>query len=232
MKLSRRQFLHLAASIGALPAVPQIANAQSEPDRYFYAMSYIEVVPAFEAETSRLLRQLADATRGEQGVLNFEIAQMVLPNNHFVIFGAWRNQQAYDAHLAAVYTKQGTAALAAQLLAPIDTQLGKQVVRQDLQAPPTGAIYGITHFAILPDRVDEFRAALLKYTEATRQAAGNLRYFPAQDTSRPNHFSVVEMWKDQASEDTYEAARPSKEFRASWAPITGPHYDRRWYKAL
>jgi quinol monooxygenase YgiN len=224
--------LHLATSVGALPAVTQIANAQTAPDRYFYATSYVEVVPAFEAETLRVLSQLAGATRGELGVLNFEIAQMILPTNHFVTFGAWKDQQAYDAHLAAAYTKQGTAALASQLLAPIDTQLGKQIVKQDLQIPPTGAIYGITHFAILPERVDEFRAALLKYTEATRQAAGNLRYFPAQDTSRPNHFSVVEMWKDQAPKDAYEAAGPSKEFRASWAPITGPHYDRRWYKAL
>jgi quinol monooxygenase YgiN len=232
MKFSRRQFLHLAASVVALPAVSRIANAQTEPDRYFYATSYIEVVPASEAEALHILKQLADAGRRERGVLNFEIAQMVLPTNHFVIFGAWKDQQAYDAHLAAAYTKQGGAALASQLLAPVDTQLGKQLVRQDLQAPPAGAIYGITHFAILPDRVDDFRAALLKYTEATRQAVGNLRYFPAQDTSRPNHFSVVEMWKDQASEDAYEAAGPSKEFRASWAPITGPHYDRRWYKAL
>jgi quinol monooxygenase YgiN len=101
-----------------------------------------------------------------------------------------------------------------------------------LRAPPAGAIYGITHIAVLPERVDDFYAALLKYAKATRQAIGNLRYFPAQDVSRPNHFSIVEVWKDQASEDAYEAAGPSKEFRAFWAQITGPHYDRRWYKPL
>jgi quinol monooxygenase YgiN len=66
----------------------------------------------------------------------------------------------------------------------------------------------------------------------TRQAAGNLRYLPAQDISRPNHFSVAEAWKDQASQYAYEAADASKEFRAFWAPMTGPHYDRRWYKVL
>jgi hypothetical protein len=69
-----------------------------------------------------------------------------------VIFGAWKDRQAYGSHLAAAYTKQGTAS--SQLIAPIDSQLGKQVVGQDLQAPPAGAIYGITQIAVLPERVD------------------------------------------------------------------------------
>jgi quinol monooxygenase YgiN len=122
MKFSRRQFLHLGANVVALPAVFRIANAQTESDRYFYATNYLEVVPISESETSRVLRQLADASRREQGVFNFEIAQMVFPTNHFVIFGAWKDQQAYDAHLAAAHTKQGIAALASQLLAPIDNR--------------------------------------------------------------------------------------------------------------
>jgi quinol monooxygenase YgiN len=197
-----------------------------------YATNYVEVAPAYTATASNILAQLAEATRKETGLLGFEIAQRVLPTNHFVIVGAWKDRQAYDAHLAAAYTKQGTAALASQLIAPIDAQLGKQVVAQDLQAPPVGAIYGITHIAVVPERVDDFYAALLKYTEATRRAVGNLRYFPAQDTWRPNHFSIVEMWKNQASEDAYETAGPSKEFRTFWTLITGPHYDRRWYKPL
>jgi quinol monooxygenase YgiN len=207
------------------------AHAQ-QGNTLMYATSYVEVAPAYTAVVSNILVQLAEATRKEAGLLGFEIAQRILPTNHFVIFGVWKDRQAYDAHLAAAYTKQGTAALASQLIPPVDTQLGKQVVGQDLQAPPAGAIYGITHIAVLPERVDDFYAALLKYVEATRLAVGNLRYFPAQDVSRPNHFSIVEVWKDQASEDAYEAAGPSKEFRAFWAPITGPHYDRRWYKPL
>jgi quinol monooxygenase YgiN len=207
------------------------AHAQQD-NTFMYATSYVEVAPAYTATASKVFAQLAEATRKETGLLGFEIAQRILPANHFVIFGAWKDRQAYDAHLAAAYTKQGTAALASQLVAPIDTLLGKPVVGQDLQAPPAGTIYGITHIAVLPERVDDFYAALLKYIEATRQANGNLRYLPAQDASRPNHFSIVEMWKDQASEDAYEAAGPSKEFRGFWAPITGPHFDRRWYKPL
>jgi quinol monooxygenase YgiN len=210
---------------------PIRAQAQQESTS-IYETSYVEVAPAYATTASKILIQSAEAARKEAGLLGLEIVRRMLPTNHFVIFGAWKDQHAYDVHLAAAYTKEGTAALASQLVAPIDTHLGKQVVRQDLQAPPVGAIYGVTHFAIFPERVEDFLPVLLKYTDATRQAVGNLRYFPAQDTSRPNHFSVVEIWKDQASEDAYEAATPSKQFRAAWAPVTGPHYDRRWYKPL
>jgi hypothetical protein len=97
----------------------------------------------------------------KQGCSIFEIAQRILPINHFVIFGAWKDGQAYGADLAAAYTKQGAAALASQLIAPIDTQVGKRVVREDLQAPPARVVYAITHIAVVPERVNDFYAARL-----------------------------------------------------------------------
>jgi hypothetical protein len=85
--------------------------------------------------------------------------------------------------VAAAHTKAALAALDGQLIAPIDNQLGKQITGEPLQIPPAGAIYGVTHFAILPDKTSAFSMALISYTAATRRAAGNLRYFPAQDIS-------------------------------------------------
>ena len=212
----------------AIISVASICAQAQQENTSLYATSYIEVVPASEAATDKILKQLAEATRNEPGAVAFEIARRVLPTNQFLIFGAWKNQQAYEAHLTAAHTKQAIAALGPQLIAPIDTNLATQIVGQALQAPPVGTIYGVTHIAIVPEKIDDFYAALIKYTASTRQAVGNLRYYPARDSSRPNHFSIVEIWKDQASEDAHEAAAPSKEFRAVWAPITGPHYDRRW----
>ncbi len=197
-----------------------------------YVASYIEVAPAFEVTAETIFKQLAEATRKESGVINFETAQRISPTSHFVIFGAWKDRPAYDAHVTAEHTKAALAALDAQLIAPIDNHLVKRITSGDLQIPPAGAVYAVTHLAVLPDKISDFSAALLTYAAATRRAAGNLRYFPAQDISRPNHFSVVEMWMDQAAEDMHEAAASSKEFRAIWAPITGPHFDRRWYKSL
>jgi quinol monooxygenase YgiN len=129
-------------------------------------------------------------------------------------------------------TKRAKAELASLLVAPVDTRQAKPIVSQALQAPPTGAIYGLAHVAVLPEKIDAMLAALVKYAAASRDAAGNLRYYPLQDRSRFNHFSMVEIWKDQRSKDAYEATTAPKEFRAVLGPISGPLYDRRWYKAF
>jgi quinol monooxygenase YgiN len=131
-------------------------QAPAQQDTFIYATSYIEVAPADTAAASGILVRLAEATREEAGLVNFEIAQRILPTSHFVIFGAWKDRQAYDAHLAAAHTKQATAALAPQLIAPIDTQTDTQIVAQDLRASPAGTVFGITHFAVLPDRIRRF----------------------------------------------------------------------------
>jgi quinol monooxygenase YgiN len=49
---------------------------------------------------------------------------------------------------------------------------------------------------------------------------------------RTNHFTVVEVWKDQKSNDAHELAAHTREFRGQLTPITGALYDQRWYKAL
>jgi quinol monooxygenase YgiN len=222
----------LTTVVAASMSLASICAQAQQEDPSLFATSYIEVVPASEAATENVLRQLAEATRKEEGVLTFEIAQLILPTNQFVIFGAWKDQQAYRDHLAAAHAKQANAALGPQSIAPIDTHLARQIVQQALQRPPEGAIYGVSHIAVLPEKIDDIHASLIKYAAATRQAAGNLRYHAVQDASRRNHFSIVEIWKDQASENAHEAAAPSKDFRAALGPIQGPLYDRRWYKTF
>src|ERR1700733_5487978 len=133
--------MRLAAALALLASISANAQAQQE-NSIVYATSYIEVLPASAAETSDVLKQLAEASRKEQGVLDFEIAEMVLPTNQFVIFEAWKDQQAYDTHFAGVNTKRAGAALSSVLIAPIDTRLATPMVGRALQVSPAGAIYG------------------------------------------------------------------------------------------
>jgi quinol monooxygenase YgiN len=63
-------------------------------------------------------------------------------------------------------------------------------------------------------------------------AGGNLRYDVLQQTSRTNHFQVVELWQDQKSNDAHEASAPNKTYRAKVGAMQGALYDQRWYSAL
>jgi len=81
----------------------QTAYAQ---DNAVYAVSYVEVAPAARAAAASLLRQLANASRKDEGNTRFDILQRTAPSNQFAIVSVWKDQKAYDAHLAAAHNKE------------------------------------------------------------------------------------------------------------------------------
>jgi quinol monooxygenase YgiN len=165
-------------------------------------------------------------------VLSFEVAQRILPANQFAIIEAWKDQAAFDAHQAAAHTMQANTALGPLLIAPIDTRVGTHMVSHGFQAAPAGAIVGVSHVDVAPLKRDDGFAMLVKFTEASRKAAGNVRSYPMREKTRLNHFTVIEVWKDQASIDASETSEAAKDFRKDLQTMTGALYDRRWYKAL
>ena len=66
----------------------------------------------------------------------------------------------------------------------------------------------------------------------SRKGDGNLRFEVVQQTSRPNHFTVVEVWKDHKAYDARGAASPQKTFRDKLGPMLGALYDERIYRAI
>jgi quinol monooxygenase YgiN len=73
---------------------------------------------------------------------------------------------------------------------------------------------------------------LKAFGEAARKATGNSRYDVLQQKSRTNHFQVVEVWKDQKSDDAHEISASNKAYRAKVGAMQGALYDQRWYSAL
>ena len=69
MKLPRRQFLHLAAGAGALPAVSRITWAQAYPSRPVRLI--VPVAPAGASDiTARLMGQWLSERLGQQFVID------------------------------------------------------------------------------------------------------------------------------------------------------------------
>jgi len=214
----------------AMATLAAPAFAQDNPA--VYVTSYIDVAPAAKAQAAAALKQLADASRKDAGVLSFLVLQRTEPSHQFVIHSIWKDQAALDAHMAAAHTKQATAAIEAIQIAPPDTRLLTHMAAPNDQPAPAGALYGVSHVDVAPPKRDDAVVALLKYSEATRKAAGNLNHYPSREKQRLNHFTVVEVWRDQAAVDAYETDPAAKEFRNTLGAITGALYDRRWYKAL
>jgi quinol monooxygenase YgiN len=231
-----RSLIGLAFAFALAPLAAAQAQQPLPPLPNFeppvYTATYIEVTPATASQAVTALKQLIEASRKEAGLLSFDVVQQVSPTNHFLIVGAWKDQAAFDAHEGAAHTKDAVAALTPNLLAPIDQRSGYQMVGPAFQAAPAGAIFVGTHVDVAPPRREEAATALAKYDEAARGAAGNLRAYSLREKQRLNHFTIVEIWRDQASNDAFEGSAASKELRAAIAPGIGALFDRRFYKAL
>ncbi len=95
-----------------------------------------------------------------------------------------------------------------------------------------GATYVVTHVDVIPNGKDDAVTALKLLGEANRSAPGNLRFEVVQQTNRPNHFTVFEVWRSRAAFDANVMATAQREFRDKLGLMTGALYDERLYELL
>ena len=209
------------------------AQAPRAQEAAIYVVSYIDVAPAASATAAGLLRQLANAGRKDDGNMRFEILQRVAPPNQFAIVAIWRDQKAYDAHMAAAHSKEFRDKIKPHLISAIDDRLhsGMEIAGAAAKSAP-GAVFVVTHVDVPPPKKDDCISALKTLVSDSRKEPGAARFEVFQQISRPNHFSVVEIWKNQNAYDAHITAAHTKKFRDQLTPMSGALYDERLYKAL
>jgi quinol monooxygenase YgiN len=90
----------------------------------------------------------------------------------------------------------------------------------------------VTHVDVFPPRKDDAVGLLKVLGDTARKEDGNLRYEVVQQTNRPNHFTVIEIWKDRKAFNAHLAGVLVRAFRDRLAPMSGSLYDERLYRAL
>ena len=215
-----------------LTPIVSMSTAHSQ-DATVYVVSYIDVTPAARGTVAGMLRQLATASRKDEGNTRFEILQRTAPSNQFAIVSIWKDQKAYDAHVAAAHTRDFRENIKPHLISAIDDRVhnGMEIAGTAANAP-RGAIYVVTHVDVPPPRKDECIAALKTLVADSRKEGGGVRFEVFQQGNRPNHFSVVETWKNQKAYDDHITAPHTRKFRDQLTPMSGALYDERTYKAL
>jgi len=221
-------FLLLAMALMPGSAAPQ-ARAQ---EAALYVVSYVEVAPSASATAAGLLRQLANAARKEDGNMRFEVLERLAPPDQFAIVSVWRDQKAYDAFAGGAHNKEFRDKIKPHLISAIDDRLnGGMETAPAATASTPGAMFVVTHVDVPPPQKDAC-IALLKDLVGDSRKEGALRFEVFQQTSRPNHFSVVEIWKDQKAYDAHITAEHTRKFRERLTPMSGALYDERLYKSL
>jgi len=235
----RKPFLRVLFLGLAMTAIGAITDAQAQPpapatiEGNIYSVTYVEVMPTAKADATALLKRYREATRKEDGNLRSETVSRMGQPHQFAILEVWKDQQAFEAHRKSEHTTQFLDKIQAIRNAPTDERVHIGISVGPLQAGPAGAaVYVVTHVDVIPPRKDDGLAAVKQLGEESRTDAGNVRFEVVQQTNRPNHFTVIEIWKDAKAVETHSMAEPTRQFRDKLGPMSGALYDERMYNAV
>jgi quinol monooxygenase YgiN len=197
-----------------------------------YSVTYVEVLPPSRAEAVAALTSYRDATRQESGNLRCEVLSRLGQPHQLVILEVWLDQAAFETHVKTASATQTREKMHAIRSAPIDERVHTGVSVGPLAPGPGGdAVYVVTHVDVIPPRKDDGLAAVNALAGAGRGEAGNLRFEVVQQISRPNHFTVVEVWKDAKAAEAHSITEATRRFRDALGPMSGALYDERFFKA-
>jgi quinol monooxygenase YgiN len=215
-----------AQSPGAVP-VPAAGGGA------VYVVTYFEAAPAAADAVAGILKQYAAASAKAAGNLEFLALREAGRGNRFAFFEGWRDKAALDAHASSATDLSNR--LQADLAAPFDPRPSAPMLVAASSAgaaPPAGAVYVLTHVDVPPPSKDACVDLLKGLTEASRKEAGIVRFDVVQQDSRPNHFTVIEAWRDKGAYDAHITAGHTTDFRRKLTPMSGALYDERLYEPL
>ena len=223
----------LAMVTGAAPGAEAQAPPAPSGDRPIHTATYVEVQPSAAATAREELRRYRDATRREPDNRRCEVVSRIGQPHHFVVLAIWASQAAWDAHAKSPHAAAMREKIQAVRSAPIDDRVhGAQSVGPAGASAAGDAVYVVTHVDVIPPRKDDGLAALVRLAEDSRPSPDNLRFEVVQQTSRPNHFTVVEIWRDARAVDAHATAEPTRRFRDALGPMSGAHYDERLFRLV
>ena len=94
------------------------------------------------------------------------------------------------------------------------------------------AVYMVSYIEVMPPSQGEAIALLRQYREASRNEEGNMRLEVLQQSGRPDHFALVEIWQDQKTFAAHGKAAHTTQLRAKLQPLRVSSYDERLHTGL
>jgi len=229
--MTMRLTIQLLFAMALLPALGAAARAEGAAP--IHVATYIEIVAASVKDGAALLTQYRDASRKENGNMRAEVAREIGRPNRFVVLEVWKDQAAFEAHGKSAGTSAFRDRMKTIHGAPHDERVHNTLnVGPSDAAGSKGAIIVVSHVDVPPPRKDECIAALNPLADGSRKGGGSQRFEVVQQTSRPNHFTVVEAWKDKKAYDASRSADAQRAFRDKLGPMLGALYDERLYQTL
>jgi quinol monooxygenase YgiN len=198
-----------------------------------YSVTYIEVAPSSAEAAGRLLGAYGAAGKAVEGNIAFVPLRQVGREGHLALLQVWKDGAAQEAHAASGRAKAFRSALQPMLIAPYDERPHSAMAATPPErASYTGALFVLTHADVIPTAKEEGLSLVRELVSTSRGRAGSVRYDALTQTNRPNHMTLVEVWRSAQDFEGYITSEPTKTFRDVFLPLSGSPYDERLYQAL
>ena len=212
-------------------AMTALGASAAQAQATFYTVTYVEASPRDTRHATALLKNYVTAGKKDDGNVSFELVKGVHRPSWFVVIGSWRDQKAFETHVAGTASKDMNDKIKTYIAAPNDTRQHTALSSGPAQGGKAG-VCAVTHVDVIPPQRENGTAAVKQLAEDSRKHSGNIRFDVFVQTNRPNHFTVVECWKDRKAFDTHVAAKDTKAFRDKLVSMTGALYDERLYRTV
>lgn len=93
-------------------------------------------------------------------------------------------------------------------------------------------VYVVTHIDLMPNGTPAGLTLLKQLAADTLKETGCVRFEIMQQDGRPNHLTLVGIWKDQKGFDAHDSAVYTKQFREKIQPLIGSPWDERLHKIV
>jgi quinol monooxygenase YgiN len=202
-------------------------------DRTTTIVSYVDISSTKVDAAKALLTGYGGTCAREAGNKGAKVLQEIGRPDRFAVVEVWSDKEAIDRHTAAASTREFRETLMSLQVAPLDDRIGTALASGNLPSEsPMERVYVLTHVDIAPERSAEGLQILNEAGAASRRDEGNLTYEIIQQTSRPNHFTLIEVWSEMENLQAHAVASHSVAFRNQLQPIEGALYDERLYREL
>lgn len=94
---------------------------------------------------------------------------------------------------------------------------------------PAKQLYVVSYIDVFPNFAADTDKLLAQFASDSRKDTGSVRFEVLKDTVRSNHFTTVEVWRDQADYEAHLMLEHSKTFRQKIQPYLGSPFDERLY---
>jgi len=200
-------------------------------DPAVYAVSYVEVMPSSRSAAISALKDYRDASRKDDGFGGVEIFEQAGRAAHFVVLEKWADQKTFDAHGMAAHMKKLLTQLDLIRLGGYDQRPYRTFAVGSTPSGNDRAVTVVAHVDTAGQQVDA-PGLLRRLAEDSRKDEGNLRFDVLQQAMRANHFTVVEVWRNEKALEAHAAAAHTRQFRDAIQPVLGSPLDERLLKAV